>query len=569
MKKIKIISKAGLMCLWVLLLVYETSQAQDPYTGMWEGDFMEQFKTVILLDQVDDGKYAGKILMYSGENRIQDDELTKISISDRSISFFIAAKETSFLGSFNETNTAFSGNFVFPDNSRHPLTVRNYEKDSLAVKKEAPSLKEKLKESIPAEDLKSDFRKLINKLKEYHPRLYSHTPEASFRTKAEEILQGLDTKLGMEEFYARIAPLVASVQCSHTGIRLPHAYQQALHDESSYFPLKVYIADLKAYYLSAPGNPGVKLVPGCEIKTINGRPADQIIRELMDLIPSEGGNQTRKYQELNRDFQTYFHLLDPAERFTVDFSLPNSEDSIKLDAIPYSGIQQREAQELSAQPYDFHMQNNPAGAILKISSFGIRDMEGYFAFLDSTFLQLKESEIQDLILDLRDNQGGHPIFAAQLLSYLCSNEFTWFKRNPDVEEFEPLYNPMQPNSPHYSGRLYVLINGNCLSTTGHLISLLKYHTGAIFVGEEPGSSFLCNDYSIQIRLPNTGMEVNIPRTTFMTAVKGFKDGDKFPLDHEIRISVQDVLADTDTYTSFVYELIDKEWKQSAGQISRK
>ena len=55
MKKISIISKSGLITLWVLCLLYQHAQAQTPnaYTGMWEGNFMEQFKTVILLDQQD------------------------------------------------------------------------------------------------------------------------------------------------------------------------------------------------------------------------------------------------------------------------------------------------------------------------------------------------------------------------------------------------------------------------------------------------------------------------------------------------------------------------------------
>ena len=83
----------------------------------------------------------------------------------------------------------------------------------------------------------------------------------------------------------------------------------------------------------------------------------------------------------------------------------------------------------------------------------------------------------------------------------------------------------------------------------------KYFTGALFIGEEPGSSFLCNDMSIQLTLPNTGMEVNIPRTTFMTAVSGLSEEEPFPLDYEVDISVQDFLSGTDTYKTFVYELL--------------
>ena len=227
MKKLNYISKIGLITYWALLPWCLSAQTQDPYTGIWEGNFMEQFKTVILLDQSDASGYAGKIIMYSGENRIQDDELSKIILEDRTLSFYIASKESSFKGTFNEMNTELSGNFIFPDNSKHPLTVRKFEKDSVAVEATTPSLKESLKLSFPAEELKSEFRELINKLKEYHPRLYSYTSEVSFENQAEEILSNMNSELGIEQFYLRIAPLVASVECSHTGIRLPREYQQS------------------------------------------------------------------------------------------------------------------------------------------------------------------------------------------------------------------------------------------------------------------------------------------------------------------------------------------------------
>jgi hypothetical protein len=171
---------------------------------------------------------------------------------------------------------------------------------------------------------------------------------------------------------------------------------------------------------------------------------------------------------------------------------------------------------------------------------------------------MNTSGTPNLVLDLRDNRGGHPIFAAQLFSYLTDSDFTYFQRNPEIEEFEPLYNPMQPNKNHYKGSIFVLVNGSCLSTTGHLISLLKFHTKALFIGEEPGSSFSCNDLSIQYQLPNTGMEVNIPHTTFVTAVSGFEEGKPFPVDCEMNISIGDLLNGNDSYTSFVDKLIIKK-----------
>ena len=553
MKKICIPSKSGLITLWILCLLYQHAQAQTPnaYTGIWEGNFMEQFKTVILLDQADQSTYIGKIMMYSGENRIQDDELSNISIDKNELSFYIAAKETSFKGTFNEMLTELTGNFIFPDNSKHPLVVRKYKEDSLAVNsvRENPSLRERLNFDATKEELKSDFKDLVDKLKKYHPRLYSYTSEEAFTKEVEEINTQLNEDMNPEQFFVRIAPLVASVKCSHTGIRLPGPYQLFLHEKGLFFPLELYIEDTSAYCLASHGeaNAGSGPEPGSEIISINNMPVSQIIGELLSIIPSEGTNMTRKYQELNRDFPGYFHMLDASERFLVEYSASGSGETVRLQSCTYEELQPRDLPAGELKSYNFHMESDPAYGVLKIASFGIRNMEDYFSFLDTVFINLNTAGTSTLVLDLRDNTGGHPIFAAQLFSYLTDKEFTYFRRNPDIADFEPLYNPMQPNKNHFNGNILVLVNGSCLSTTGHLISLLEYHTGALFVGEEPGSTFMCNDFSIQVQLPHTGMEVNIPRTTFVTAVPGLEKGQPFPLDYRVQQSLKDRIEGVDTY----------------------
>ena len=232
----------------------------------------------------------------------------------------------------------------------------------------------------------------------------------------------------------------------------------------------------------------------------------------------------------------------------------DAEHSVNMQACKYSELRHRDVPEMA---YSFSMDTTTNSGILKVSSFGIMDMEAYFAFLDTTFLFMKQCGVPNLVVDLRGNQGGHPIFAAQLFSYLTDSDFTWFRRNQDVVEFEPLYNSMLANQNHFQGNIFVLVNGACLSTTGHLISQLKCHTGSLFIGEEPGSSFLCNDFSIQMQLPNSGIEVNIPRTTFVTAVTGFDEREPFHVDYQVSITVQDLLREGDSYRSKVSSLINE------------
>jgi len=557
MKKQFYIPKIGLIAYWALLPWCLSAQTQGSFTGTWEGNFMKDFKTVILLDCQDEKSYAGKIIMFSGETRIQDDELSSIIIERGSLSFYIAAKETAFKGTFNAENTELSGHFIFPDQSKHPLTVtrvlNSEASDATGTVTKGPD-----RRLIPVDQLKSDVKHLVNKLKEYHPRLYSYTSESAFEGRVEDVMSELNRDMTVEQFYMRIAPIVESAKCSHTGIRLPGEYMQALSGACHFFPLRLYISDHRAFYLSAPGIP-VDIIPGCEITAINSTPVKEIIDQLLCIIPSEGNCITTKYQELNRDFPYYYYLLDQSDRYDIGFIASSETGNLQLDAVSY-----QETVDMVVAPiqsYDFHMEGDPGYGVLTLASFGIMDMEGYFTFLDSAFQLLGESGVQSLLLDLRGNTGGHPIFAAQLFSYLTNKDFTYFKRNPQVTDFEPLYNPMQPNRHHFDGDIYVLVNGTCQSTTGHLISLLKYHTSAIFIGEEPGSTFTCNDFSIQFRLPNTGLEVNVPRATFVTDVEGFSEKEPFPLDYRVEVSVEDVLSGNDNYMTAAVAIINENSTQ--------
>jgi hypothetical protein len=278
-----------------------------------------------------------------------------------------------------------------------------------------------------------------------------------------------------------------------------------------YFPARLHFAGKKVYYISGIDEVEHPIRPGDEIIRINAQPVEEIIVRTGRFVPSEGCNKTTKMHALNRRFSALVHPLLDGDVFSVT-----------------------------------------------LRTFGIGDMDAYFNFLDRVFTDLKENGIRNLILDLRDNAGGHPIFAAQLFSYLTGEDFFYFKRNAMSTDLEPLYNAMQPNPKNFNGSLFVLVNGGCLSTTGHLISLLNYHTEAFFFGEEPGSTYRCNDFSRQVSLPNTGIEVNIPQTTFETAVEGFKPCDPFPLDLRIKITVEDVITGENVYVDSVIERIHED-----------
>lgn len=512
---------------------------------------MNDFNVLVYFSLNNQKQFEGNIKMFAGENMIQDDKIDSIYLLKNQLTFYLPAKETWFKGSFNDQMTSLSGNFIFPDGSLQAIQLSK-SSDEINLAEEYKKIKE---QKFSAEEINSDLEFIYGSLEKHHPKLYAYTSKDSMDFLTKNLKSEIGSTLTLEEFYAQVSKLTDAIHCSHTGVRLPSKYQNLANRLGNYFPYRLYFSNGKAFYIASCTKTEDSILPGQEIISINDVSVDQITAQLFNFIPSEGCNTTTKYNELNKSFNTLFYHIDDSEQFTVKYKAKNSIKSITVFSVPFSDIYWGLKSNYNNMVH-FNYINNNIG-MLRVPSFAITEMDHYFYQLDSIFGDLKTKNIQNLILDLRDNSGGHPIFAAQLLSYLTNKEFIYFKRNELVKDFEPLYNTMQPNKLNFNGNVYVLINGGCLSTTGHLISLLKYYTNSIFVGEEPGSSFRCNDFSMQITLPKTGILVNVPRTTFETSVSGFDLCEPFPLDFKVNIKAVNIINREDPYVDKVLKVTKK------------
>jgi hypothetical protein len=527
-------------------------------SGTWCGIFMDQFKIELRFSDLNGGNYQGQIRMYDGSNQIQDDTLTAVLLKDDNISFFIQAKGTDFHGVVDFDHMKMEGEFTFPDGSTYPLIVDKNSDDDNFNETTTSQNGEKLDKKYTPSQLKEDISFLRENLFGSHPQPYLYTSKESFDGMYNSVINGTDHALSIAEFYTLIAPIVANVKCSHTGIRVSYNYNSTRRKMSNYLPIHVFVSGGKAWNIFM--DRGRNLIEtGAEIVSINDKPMSSIITKLLSFIPAEGYNSTAKFHELNKNFTTYFNMIDDSGNFQIEYVRPGShqKSAVLISAINYDDMLKPDDKLGDEKSIQFSIHEDMNAALLKISTFGLRNIDRYLNVTDSIFKKIKRQNIHNLVLDLRGNSGGHPIFAAILYSYLSSSEFVYFKKNEGIADFDPLYRPMQSNENYFSGNCFVLIDGGCLSTTGHLISLLKYHNRAVFIGEEPGSWFCCNDNSKLVVLPNSSIEVNIPQSTFETAVEGYKKGDPFNVDYPLQISADDVISGKDTYMTFTKQLINK------------
>ena len=397
-----------------------------------------------------------------------------------------------------------------------------------------------------------DLTFLYTNLCQNHPRPYAYVTRDSLETLYSSLMEKIQTDQTKEDFYLLASRLTDAIHCGHTGVRFGESHRHSVFELGNFFPLQLFFRDGRAYYISGDVFRGRSLPRGCEIISINNLGIEEIISQIMYLIPADGNGYTAKYNSLNRHFNTLFYHVDPSEEFRIEYTTGSSILNITLQACKYSALSCMPASKLQKEHVDFEYLHDQSLGILRVRTFAIRDMDVYFRQLDSVFSIIVYNQTNNLVLDLRDNPGGHPIFAAQLFSYLTDRDFTYFKTNNEFMEFEPLYKPMAPNPIGFEGDLYVFVNGGCLSTTGHLISLLKAYTDAVFIGEQPGSTFLCNDFAIRLTLPNSGIVLNVPRATFETSVSDLNSAHPFQVDYMANQTVDHVLSRRDIYQEIIF-----------------
>jgi hypothetical protein len=302
------------------------------------------------------------------------------------------------------------------------------------------------------------------------------------------------------------------------------------------------------------------LAPGTEILAINGLAAKEVIRRLLSVISSDGRIASHRLAMLNDGFNHLYatHLGSPSE-FELCIREPDSERSqdLLVPALDSSGW------NLAVREYGPRPPPGPGKeletrvlaeedvALLIHSSFRPAVPEAFERSLEAFFSRIDTEGIGNLIVDLRRNPGGDPQQGALLVSYLVPKPFTYFRFDPeknsllDAFALRKFTKPRPPAGHHFRGRIFVLIGGRNTSTAGHVISLLKQQGRVVFVGQESGATWTCNNNSKDVLLPASGIRVRIARTTYQAAVAGLPPGVGIRPDHEVTQTVEAMLAGRD------------------------
>lgn len=476
---------------------------------------------------------------------------------------------------------------------------------------------------FPQKKMRKDLAIFKDLRKKANSGLYKYRTEKqidSIYSWADNEIKSLST---YRDFYNLICKLTDFEGSVHNETSLPNKILQNLRNEKSgYFTFPIKWIDGK--WLVNFENEEIPL--GSEIIAINEIPMAEIISNLYKYYTTDGENLTGKKIGIRKHFARYFRLhYGLKDQFIVSYKMQNVQQVVTktISSVShneyYKNFQKRFSKAYDQiyyadladnQKYDFEKQDSLT-AKLTIYSFNMGDEKSkehaeYVKFLDSVFIQIKKDNIENLIVDVRQNGGGTDPNDLVTYSYLAQRNFqenkkAWisFKKipflkyyninvpriirplfvgkfNKEFQEIFPVENNNQffqnensndhktwtPNKNAFTGKIYLLISPAIASAGSLFASMAAGNENTTTIGEETmGAYYGHNGHTpLEYKLPKSkiitqfsvvNLEQDVPKKQNQIKNRGI-----IP-DYHVVQTYKDYLKKADTQLDFVYDLIKK------------
>lgn len=444
-----------------------------------------------------------------------------------------------------------------------------------------------LDNSLKKDSIIAEFSELYHLTNTIHPGQFMFCSKKEFDTTYSSLKNSIKTDLSLVEYYKLTATLMAKIKDGHTTVDRGRII--GLLNDRSVFPFSIYT--IKGHYYLDKSSQENKEYTGLRILKINGKDITAVVNEIKQYIHLEGRNETGLNARFS-NFPFYYFIYNQTEKFEIEYA-DRSNHKLKrtFKGMPFK--EYTSAISKKTEPLTTEFRTNDL-AVLKFRSFenGYNEADRKVAEkqLDHFFTQLDSLKTKNLIIDLRDNSGGSADIANYLFSYLASTPYYYFDytgakyksvkdwkhyaQYPDnIEEInlndtklknglncytetdgtDDWWLELQHNKPNfYKGKISVLINGGCFSTTGHLLALMREYKIGKFYGEYSQGSNYSNAGGQAFVLPYSKTLVWIPTFQYKMRTPHFiSDPKGIKPDVEIQTAPDDLRTGFDRQMDFV------------------
>ncbi|MNJ90821.1 carboxy-terminal protease [compost metagenome] len=405
------------------------------------------------------------------------------------------------------------------------------------------------------ESVKDDFDYLYQSLQATHYNLFAFQSKEKYDSLFSQLKSSLTsdslTQLEVVSFYQK---LVSFANTGHCEIDYPAlSYIEYASAGGTVFPLELAFENEKAF-IRTNFSTNKQISIGDELVSVDNIPITEIQKQLYPFVSAERDYFKNAKIEFWSFPRLFFQLNGRKDNWYIQVKSRNNElVNLEISSITVMDYEVNRNGEIVNPQKTFKLYGDVA--YLNAGPFGSNEPDGeevFKKFIDSTFTVIKKQKIKKMIIDLRNNPGGHNAYSDYLISHIANKPFKWYSEfslktsqilkehttlqadttdeysrkilgNADGQIFTydfPSYSPVE-KSKRYHGEVYILVNRQTYSMAAVSAALIQDYQFGEIVGEETGDVPTLYASQFSYELPKSGITVKVPKG-YIVRVNGSK-----------------------------------------------
>lgn len=304
-----------------------------------------------------------------------------------------------------------------------------------------------------------------------HPNIFIYNSKSDFYQFFEKI--EIPEVITENEAYSIISTVSSLIRDGHTFFYPSTALMNSNNEGRCFIPFKVFWDGSNLFIRENYSN-GHEIIIGKKIISINGENSQELIQFMLENMMRDGNNYNYPIWVLNNYFFEYYSYFRgcPTEFKLIVETSNGKKTEISAEGLSKSDLLNRiranESNKEKAIYVEFDLSNSIA--ILTITDWHNDMLRKYYKqrfkrAIITILEQVKSYKVENLIIDIRNNQGGEPKNSRLLLSHLLEEPFVLvedYKKIKDgrlIKTNGPQMGFHKPNNNVFKGNLFVLING--------------------------------------------------------------------------------------------------------------
>jgi len=419
------------------------------------------------------------------------------------------------------------------------------------------------REDLYPERLHMDIELLRSTIHEAHPDPYRYHTKAELDKLIDAVRDSIERPMGIVDFQTALLPIFKAVGDAHCASEWPREQEDHLRKHALLIPIQVRILP-EGLFLEDELK-GFRSIPvGSRIISINERPVDRIMEQLLATVVTDGANRTYAERVVEREFpQRYYTYVEQAESFHVRYITPAKATEQKmLFALSGADIARtRKPTGASLLPWGARFEQESSTMWVTMRTLDpdslMRADQRPERFMDALLEDTRKNQAKTMVIDLRGAGGpdlaiAETVFSAiakvpfqvlgdmvvrsiappeQRSSHMVPVDFYASSHSGFLPGAQGSYRLPQndprlaentPLDKAFQGKVYVVCDGMTRDAAAALVMMARRTNRARVVGEETGSNAhgFTGGAEWVVTAPNSGLKFHVPLLKYIPAGHG-------------------------------------------------